>query len=396
LTVRPATAHDRPSARRRSLAALALERVPGRTGVSKERRLRVGFVGGGRIADLQAIGWREHARAEIGAICDVDRETRLERAQQWSATPYERLDDLLADPTIDAVEILTPHHLHAVQAIAALEAGKHVSLQKPPARDLVELDAVGAAAERAAANGIQFRVFENYMWYPPHRLAHRLVTEGAIGEVVSLRIVTAAGRLGSGQGWDVPMAATAWRMDPEICGGGMTTFDHGYHCFHMGRFFVRDPVETVHAFIHWLEVPGAGVIDAPALITWRYAGLPRYGSWEVVASLDLAVRSKYYVSDDRIEIRGSRGILWVNRCTGKLLEEPAVVLYAEGETRAFHDLETDWAASFRDGTRDFIDAVLEGRPSPLAMDEARATLAFALAAQVSAREGREVRVAELG
>jgi predicted dehydrogenase len=359
-------------------------------------KLRVGFVGGGRIADLQAIGWLEHPQAEIAAICDVDRETRERRAREWKATPYERLEDLLADPAIDAVEILTPHHLHAEQAIAALEAGKHVSLQKPPTRDLAELDRVAAAAERAARAGHAFRVFENFMWYPPHRLALRLVAEGAIGDVLSVRLVTAAGRLGSGQGWDVPMSATAWRMDPALCGGGMTTFDHGFHCFHMARLLVPEPVETVHAFIHWLEIPGAGVIDAPALITWRHAGSPRFGSWEVVASLDLEVRSKYYVSDDRIEVRGSRGVLWVNRCCGQLLEEPAVVVYAEGETRAFHGLETDWASSFRDGTRDFIDAVLEGRSSPLDARDARATLAFALAAQLSAREGREVRVAELG
>lgn len=244
---------------------------------------------------------------------------------------------------------------------------------------------------------MQLRVFENFMWYPPHRLAHQLVLAGEIGDVLSVRLLTAAGRTGAGQGWDVPMASTAWRVDPELCGGGMTTFDHGYHCFHMARVFVEEPVETVHAFIHVLEIPGGGRIDAPAIVTWRYAGLPpRMGSWEVVASLDLEVRSKYYVSDDRIELRGSRGVLWVSRCTGKLLEEPAVVLYREGETRAFHDVEADWAASFRDGTHDFIDALLEGRPSALDVAEARATLAFALAAQLSAREGREVRVAELG
>ncbi len=73
-----------------------------------------------------------------------------------------------------------------------------------------------------------------------------------------------------------------------------------------------------------------------------------------------------------------------------------MVLYRDGETRAFHAVETDWAASFRDGTRDFIDAILEGRESPLILADARATLAFALAAQRSAQEHREVAIAELG
>jgi predicted dehydrogenase len=363
--------------------------------VSDVGRVRVGFVGGGRIADLQCLGWREHPQAEIVAVCDVDPDVCAHRAAEWGARPYARLEDMLAAPDVDAVEILTPHHLHAAQAIAALAAGKHVSLQKPPTATLAELDRV-AAALAAAPDGTRLRVFENFMWYPPHRLAKALVDAGEIGDVLSVRIVTAAGRVGAGEGWAVPASALRWRMDPGACGGGMTTFDHGYHCFQLGRLFVTDPVETVHAFINFIETADGGLIDAPALISWRYAGLPRYGSWEVVASLDLAVRSRYYVSDDRLELRGTRGVLWVNRCTGKLLEEPPVVLYRDGESRAFHAIEADWAASFRAGVHDFIDAVLAGRSSPLELREARATLAFALAAQRSAREGREVRLDELG
>lgn len=356
-------------------------------------RVRVGIVGGGRIADLNCRGWLEHPAGEIVAVCDVDGATRARRAEEWGATPHESLEALLADPAVDAVEILTPHHLHAQQAIAALGAGKHVSLQKPPTMTLAEYDRVAAAA---ASAGTRFRVFENFMFYPPHRLAESLIAEGEIGDVRSVRIVTAAGRLGSGQGWDIPAASNAWRMNPELCGGGMITFDHGFHCFQLGRMFVDDPVETVHAFINEMTIAEGMMIDVPALITWQYAGLPRYGSWEVIASLDLDVASDYYVSDDRLEIRGDRGIIWVTRCAGKLLEEPPVVLYRDGEVRSFHRVETDWGASFRDATFDFIDGLLEDRPSQLTAPEGRATLAFALAAQLSAREHREVRVSELG
>ena len=63
--------------------------------------------------------------------------------------------------------------------------------------------------------------------------------------------------------------------------------------------------------------------------------------------------------------------------------------------RAFHDLETDWADSFRLGGIDFVDAILEGRQPALDGAEARKTLAFALAAGRSAAEGREVTIAEI-
>jgi len=352
----------------------------------------IGFVGCGRIADLQCRGYLDHPRAEIRAVCDLDEALARSRADQWGAkSAYSDIDSLLADPDIDAVEILTPHHLHEAHAIAALAAGKHVSLQKPPVRSLEELDRV--STEQAHA-GTTLRVFENFMFYPPHRKAKELIEAGAIGEPLSIRLKTAAGRFDDG--WEIQPRSQAWRMNVADCGGGATTFDHGYHCFHMGRFFLPEEIERVHAFIHWTELGPDQKIDGPALISWKYAGaVPRYGSWEVIASLGMKVRSDYYASDDRIEIHGSEGILWLNRCTGKLLDEPPLVLYRDGETRAFHDLACDWAESFRLGGIDFVEALLTGRAPEQSLSEARQTLAVALAAARSAEEGREVAVAEI-
>lgn len=357
-----------------------------------ETLLRVAFLGCGRIADLQCLGYLADPRAEIRAVCDVDPELAGKRAAQWGASQvHTDLEQMLADPEIDLVEILTPHHLHEAHATAALEAGKHVSLQKPPTRTLQELDRLAAVAERS---GCTLRIFENFMFYPPHEKARRLIAEGAIGEPLSIRLKTAAGRFEDG--WEITPHTQAWRMNPETCGGGATTFDHGYHCFNMARHLMPEEVERVHAFIHWTELGHDQRIDGPALITWKYAGaVPRYGSWEVIASLGMRVRSAYYASDDRMEIHGSEGIIWVNRCTGRLLDEPAVVLYRDGETRAFHDLACDWAESFRLGAIDLIDALLAGRRPAQDPAEARGTLAFALAAARSADEAREVTIAEI-
>jgi predicted dehydrogenase len=354
--------------------------------------IRLGWLGCGRIADLQCLGYLDHPRAEIVAVCDRDESRARARAQAWDARRvYTDAEKLFADPEVDAVEILTPHHLHAAHAVGALEAGKHVSLQKPPTRTLEELDRV---VDAAARSGRVLRIFENFGHYPPHRRAKALVDAGEIGTPLSVRVKTAVGRFADG--WTVGPESQAWRMDPTLCGGGLTTFDHGYHCFRMARWFVPAEVERVHAFIHWTRLGNRDRIDGPALISWQYAGdPPRFGSWEVIASLGMRVRSDYYVSDDRLEIHGSEGIVWVNRCTGKLLEEPSVVLYREGETRAFHDLPADWAESFRLGGRDFVDALIEGRAPEQSAAEARKTLAFALAVARSDAEGREVSVSEI-
>ncbi len=108
----------------------------------------------------------------------------------------------------------------------------------------------------------------------------------------------------------------------------------------------------------------------------------------------MRVRSQYYASDDRIEIHGSEGILWVNRCTGNLLDEPpscstATARRAPGTTRE------RLGERFRLGAHDFVDALLEGRQAAQDYDEAAATLRFAIAAHVAACEHREVRLDEI-
>jgi predicted dehydrogenase len=355
-------------------------------------RVRVGIIGCGRIAALQVLGYRDHPRAELTAVCDRDADALARAQRDWGARKaYRDYEALLADPDINAVEIVLPHHLHRPVSIAALEAGKHVSLQKPPTFTLGELDEIRDAARRA---GRRLRIFENFMYYPAHVKARELIEQGAIGEPVSVRLKTAAGRLDDG--WTVPMTSQVWRMDPETCGGGPTCFDHGYHAFNMGRFFIKEPVERVHAWIHVSRFGPDALYDGPALITWKYRDVPKFGMWEVVASIGMRVRSRYYASDDRTEIHGTEGVIWVNRCTGQMLEEPVLVLYRDGETRAWHDLPADWAESFRLGTHEFIEALLEGREPAQDAADAAETLRLAIAAHLSAYEGREVGLDEVG
>ena len=104
-------------------------------------RVRVGFIGAGRISDLHALEYRTNPNAEIVAIADVNVGQAAERARAWGfpeAKIYSDFRALLDDPRVDAVEILLPHHLHAAAAIAALDAGKHVSLQKPMTDRMLE------------------------------------------------------------------------------------------------------------------------------------------------------------------------------------------------------------------------------------------------------------------
>ena len=353
-------------------------------------RIRVGLVGLGRIADLHILGYRDNPLAAVHSVCDAVPETAESRAQEWGVerwcTDYE---DMLADPALDALEILTPHHLHAEMTVAALEAGKHVSVQKPMALNLAQADAMIQAAERT---GRTLRIFENFRFYPPYVRAKQLLDAGEIGEPLSLRVKVIGG--GGREGWPVPLSAWAWRMDDAQSGGGPSVFDHGYHIFSIAMFFLGH-VERVFAWIDKTAVMPEVFWDAPSYIMWKHRDGQRYGCWETVGSPELVVSSKYYSNDEWVEITGSRGVIWVTRCSGEMLPLPPLVVYRDGEMRTFEDMGTDWASGFVASTQEFIAALVEGRQPEMNPREAREVLRFSLAAHLSSRERREVQLDEL-
>ena len=353
-------------------------------------KLKVGFIGGGRISDLHALGYKDNPSPSIYAVSDIRPQVAQGRAREWGAQAwYNDYRRMLADPNVDAVEIITPHHLHAPMTIEALEAGKHVSVQKPMCLNIAEADAMIAAAMRS---GRLLRVMENFRFYPPYNLAKELLSSGIIGEIRSMRMKNIGGQWNSG--WHVPESAWQWRADPTLCGGGPAVFDHGYHMFSIAIYFLG-PVERVYAWIDEREVRPGWKSDSPAMIMWKCKDKPVYGSYEVVRAEEMPVPAKYYPGDEWVELTGSRGVLWINGCSSSFLDVPPVVVYRDGKLSSYTDLETDWGNSFVRGTHDFVDAVIDGRPSTLTGEQGREILQFALAALTSSHEGREVRPEEI-
>ena len=111
-------------------------------------RIRVGFIGCGRIADLQCLGYLEHPRAEIVAVCDPVT-SKLDLAKRFLDVPFgfESFDELLAMDGLDVVNVCTPPGLHVEMCERALESGRDVVCEKPLAGSLAEVDAL-ARCER--------------------------------------------------------------------------------------------------------------------------------------------------------------------------------------------------------------------------------------------------------
>ncbi|NLG27973.1 MAG: Gfo/Idh/MocA family oxidoreductase, partial [Chloroflexi bacterium] len=260
----------------------------------------------------------------------------------------------------------------------------------PMALSLEEADRMLAAAREA---GVTLRVYENFVFYPPHVRARELLRAGEIGEPQMLRMHVSTGK--SDTAWKVPLSAWVWRFDSKRCGGGPLVFDHGYHLFSLA-YDLLGPVERVSAWIDRSTVVPGVHVDAPATIMFQFAGARRYGMLDFCHTPNLVMDSQYYADDDRVEIIGDKGVLIVNRCTARTLDLPALMLFRDGRTTEVPVARVEWHDSFIDCTRHLIDALRTGSAPVLDGPTGRAVLAFALAAQRSATEGREVRVRDMG
>ena len=349
-------------------------------------KLRVGFIGTGRISDLHALAYLDDERADIVAVCDRDLSLARKRGAAWGVDEsriFADSDDLLALADIDLVEILLPHHLHYQATLDAAAAGKHVSVQKPMALSVAQADEMIKATKAA---GVSFKVYENFIFYPPVQRAKALIDNGEIGDPLTIRIKSNSGV--SPTEWDVPASAQAWRYTPEECGGGPLVFDDGHHKFALGWHFMGQ-AEAVHAWIGSTEVAPGMLLDAPAIVSWKFPG-NRFGSLEAVYSPQLALDTRQYAQDDRVEITGTKGVIWVTRGHGKMMDAPPVIMYKDRKTFTFSDMPVGWEHSFINSTRHFIDAWFAGASPSLTGEEGREVLRFALAAQESARLGHAV------
>ena len=312
--------------------------------VTPMQPIRIALVGVGRIADLHAQAYTHDPRATLWALCDRDEELLARRADEWGVErTFTDYADLLADPDVQAVEILTPTSLHCEQVLAAAAAGKHISVQKPMALSMEDGRRMVDACERA---GVVYKVCENYVFYPPLQRARVLIDGGAIGRVLSvgMRMVGA----GSG-GWPVAADSWRWRLEEAKVAGGPTVFDHGHHMYSCG-WYLGGRIDKLHAWIHHVDA----VVDSPATVQWAYEDGLAQGSVQFVMCPELEVESPYYSNDEWFEIAGTRGLIWVNSCTAEFRPGlPAVTLQTSDGVQHIDDLDSDWAAGFTGALRNF-------------------------------------------
>jgi predicted dehydrogenase len=369
-------------------------------------KIRVGIIGLGRISSLHLPAYlpQNKLNAELVAVCDSDKSKTKAVAKEYNVEKtFTDYKDMLKDNTIDAVEILTPHHVHLPMTLAAAQAGKHISLQKVPAMTLSEMDQMIHTANQ---HKIWFRVFENFRFYPPYMKAMEIIKDGIIGTVdrVDYNMV---GGVSAVESWKVPLSAWKWRISEKGNYRSPTVFDDGYHKHSMIAQFLDDSIESVLAWQGVYRVMKTVKMDTPTVIVYSCKNKSRYGVWNTSTHDHVPMKSKYYGCDEWVEIFGSKGSVWIPGCTGSWFEDACKI---EGPTRAgvhwigkneenWHsitDIDTDWGTSFINCSREFVEAIRANRQPEVNPQEARYILQIGLAILTSIRNNfREVKIKEI-
>jgi predicted dehydrogenase len=290
--------------------------------------VRIALFGSGWIANLHAQAVRDHPSGELVAASSWRGGSLAKLAERFDIPRTStRWEDLVGDPGIDAVVVATPNALHAPQAVACLESGKHVLVEKPMSISLAEADAMISAAK---GSGASLMVAHCWRFHEEVRSLRDRIASGELGEVVKTRAY------GIHTGW----GPSGWFVDPTLAGGGALV-DMGVHAIDTTRFLLGDPLPTL----------------VSATLGTRYGGYP--------------------VDDDGILLiswsNGTSSIVecgwWQPHAGG--LEADTEVYGTKGYTRIFPAGELpegyDHApqSMYSSQMAEFIDAAEEGRdPSP--------------------------------
>lgn len=202
-----------------------------------ERKVKWGIIAAGGIARRRTLPALPVENAEVVAVMDTNPEALAEITREFGiARAYGTVEELLADPDVEAVYVASPVCFHREQALQVLAAGRHLLLEKPIGLDLAEARELCAAAEKTER---KVGVAMVMRFHEGHRLMKEAIARGELGEIVSARAQLSC--------WFPEMPGN-WRQRKETAGGGALV-DMGVHCIDLLRYLLDDEPDRVYGEI---------------------------------------------------------------------------------------------------------------------------------------------------
>lgn len=355
--------------------------------------LRFGVIGAHRGGFAVDVAAAIPDKVRVVAVCDIRRE-RAERlaARAGDAFVTTEIDALLARSDVDAVVVATPDHDHALHAIRAFDAGKHVLSEIPMASTLAEIDALIAAADRADR---RYLMGNEVRWLPALEKLKAMGDAGCwgtpfYGEAEYLHNLRT-------DGWreTEPDGVPHWRFDPAR--PQTTLLGGGPHAFDTLRWLSGERAFTeAYALGVGEYVPGHPE-PATVVATLRGASGAVYK-----VTVSYAMRRPYCLY---FSLYGDRGSF-----EGGRTDQEAMFFQTQADperAEGWHRLDSPYwshpgypvsghGTSERFMVEAFVDAVRGGRPTPIDTREAARSIAPAICALESLRTGMPVAVPEFG
>lgn len=312
------------------------------------QKLGVAVVGAGLIGARRAEQAAAHARSRLVTVVDRNVATASAVAQKFGAAHGEDWRAAVDHPDVNVVVVATPNAFLKEVAVAAMEAGKHVLIEKPMGRNLAEAEAMAAVSART---GKKLKIGFNHRYHPGLFRAHELFRAGTIGEIINIRA-----RYGHG---GRPGYEKEWRGSKELAGGGELT-DQGVHVLDLIQWFAGVP-QDVFGFVQTAVWPLDPLEDSAF-------ALMRFGSGAIAQFHTTWTQWKNLFS---FEVFGKKGSLVVEGLGRSYGPETLTVSLRKPqggaplqEKTTYDEEDISWAAEWADFVRAIdTDAPYYGAPA---------------------------------
>ena len=332
--------------------------------------VRIAVLGTGRIGRMHAeLITRRVTGAVVASVFDVMTDVAEAVGRQLGVPRARSVEEILADPGVDAVCIATSTDTHVDLMVAAADAGKAIMCEKPVSLELSEVDRGLAAVEAA---GVPLQIGFNRRFDASHQEVANAVARGDIGDLHILRITS--------RDPDPPPISYI-----EVSGG--IFLDMTIHDFDMARYVSGSEVVEVYTAGSVRIDPAigaAGDLDT-AVITLTHEN----GAFTLIDNS----RRSVYGYDQRVEAFGSKGMV----ASANLAQHTTATSDASGvhSPPLTHFFIDRYIPSYVAEWEAFTRSVAEGEPTEVNGADGRAPLVIGLAAWKSVREHRPVRTDEI-
>ena len=340
--------------------------------------LNVGIVGLGWVAGAHIETFKKVSGASVTAVCS--RRTHdpgaLERAYGVPLKAYTDYAEMLADDTLDIIDVCTPHPLHPEQTIAAAEAGKHLIIEKPIALSFEEARRVKTAVDAAR---VKTCVCFELRFSAHFAMIRKILEQGLLGDIHY-------GEVDYYHGIGPWYGQFGWNVKKDM--GGSSLLTAGCHALDALLMWMPDPVEEVTSYATTSKSPVFAPYEYPTTTT----SILKFSSGKAgkCASVIDCFQPYYF----HTHLVGSEGSLLDNKIYSEKLGM---------SKQRWSTLETSLVDSgdvsdhpYQPQFQALVDAIRNDSPMPdTDFDTAYETHRVAFAADLSAAEGRPVKLSEL-